>query len=66
MPNQWRPISEVMDRDELNAKPCTPPEVADEREHFYLCHCGQAVDMRRLGDVLHHEQADHDPLPTDS
>jgi hypothetical protein len=51
-------------REELNK--CLPvyslPE--DEAEQFYLCpSCGQAVDMRRLGDVLHHEEPGHEPLP---
>lgn len=51
-------------REELNAVTAKYPEVAGEREHFYLCeHCGQAVDRRRLGDVLYHEAADHQPLP---
>jgi hypothetical protein len=37
---------------------------ADERQNFYVCpQCGQAVDKRDLGQVLHHEQAGHDPLP---
>ena len=40
---------------------------ADEAENFYLCpHCAQAVDMRDLGEVLHHETPDHSPLPTES
>jgi hypothetical protein len=34
-----------------------------ETEHFFVCgHCGEAVDMRRLGDVLHYEEPDHEPL----
>jgi hypothetical protein len=37
---------------------------ADEAGHFYLCpRCGQAVDERDLGQVLHHEEPDHAPLP---
>ena len=41
-------------------------EPADEREHFYTCaHCDQSVDMRDLYAVLHHEQAEHDPLPVE-
>lgn len=33
-------------------------------EHFYVCEaCGQAVDMRKLGDVFHHEEPEHEPLP---
>jgi len=53
-----------IDRELLNAcegKPLTP--VLDELEHFYVCnHCGQAVDMRLLGDVLHHDEPRHQPL----
>lgn len=52
-------------REELNALKSARVggEPADEGEHFYLCaHCGQAVDMRKLGDVFHHEGPDHEPL----
>ena len=53
-----------MTRDELNALHCSAPTVADEAKHFYACeHCGQAVDARRLGDVVHHVRPHHDPLP---
>lgn len=42
-----------------------PVEVADERDHFYVCQaCGQAVDKRELGQVLHHEDPGHEPIPT--
>lgn len=42
-------------------------EVTDEREHFYTCDdCGQAVDMRDLGQVIHHEEPGHDPLALDA
>lgn len=34
---------------------------ADEAEHFFVCEaCGQAVDMRDLGEVFRHEEADHE------
>jgi hypothetical protein len=37
----------------------------EEKEHFYVCaSCGQAVDMRDLGQVFHHEEPGHKPLPT--
>lgn len=37
----------------------------NEADHFYQCpSCGQAVDMRKLGDVLHHEEPGHKPLGT--
>ena len=36
----------------------------NEREHFYQCkRCGQAVDMRDLGQVMYHEMPNHDRLP---
>lgn len=39
----------------------------DESEHFYVCaSCGQSVDMRDLGQVFHHEEADHKPISMDS
>ncbi len=37
---------------------------ADERERLYNCAvCGQAVDMRDLAAVIHHEAPEHEPLP---
>jgi hypothetical protein len=49
-------------RDELNAVDTHAPEVAEEA-HFYTCaKCGQKVDMRKLGDMFHHEAAFHLPL----
>jgi hypothetical protein len=37
----------------------------EESEHFYICKaCGQAVDMRDLYAVFHHEAEGHEPLPT--
>jgi len=36
------------------------PVEAEEHEHFYVCsECGQNVDMRDLGQVLHHEDSGH-------
>jgi hypothetical protein len=36
-----------------------------EEQNYYVCQsCGQAVDMRLLGDVLYHDQEDHKPLRT--
>lgn len=53
-----------LSREELNALPCAYPDLGDEVAHFYVCKaCGQAIDVRRLGDVLHHEAEDHAPLP---
>ena len=55
------------DREELNAIISERLGVpVDEAQHFYVCKaCGQAVDKRKLGDVFHHEEADHEPIPTD-
>lgn len=55
----------MTDRDDLNRIPGKRKggEPHDEAEHFYRCKaCGEAVDMRRLGDVLHHEEPGHEPL----
>lgn len=39
-------------------------EPLDETEHFYVCqHCGQAVDMRELANVLYHDEPGHTPKP---
>lgn len=39
------------------------PQPLSEVDHFYVCRaCGQAVDMRDLGAVLHHEDDGHAPL----
>lgn len=54
-----------MTLDELNALRASTEARGHECEHFYLCPaCGQAVDCRRLGDVLHHDQPRHSRLPT--
>lgn len=50
--------------EELNRLPVDAPLLDDEAEHFLICPgCGQAVDCRRLGDVLHHDEPDHGPIP---
>jgi bifunctional non-homologous end joining protein LigD len=47
----------------LNRKPFITT-IDDEAQHVYRCDaCGQDVDRRRLGDVLHHEEPDHQPIP---
>jgi hypothetical protein len=39
----------------------------NEADHFFVCKaCGQAVDMRDLGQVFHHEEDDHKPLELES
>lgn len=54
-----------IDRERLNTLPCDAPEGDDEAEHFIICpSCGQAYDCRRLGDVLHHDEPGHEPLPS--
>jgi bifunctional non-homologous end joining protein LigD len=51
------------DRERLNALEVTAPATADEAEHFEICpSCGEAIDCRLLGDVLHHEEEGHAPL----
>ena len=40
----------------------TAPMVA-EQDHFHRCPiCGETVDRRKLGDVIHHEAPRHGPL----
>lgn len=53
-------------RDYLNRLPSMSLDgiPADERVHFIRCEaCGQYMDCRRLGDVLHHEDEGHEPIP---
>lgn len=39
-------------------------EPENEADNFYICEiCGQAVDMRHLEQVLHHEKEGHEPIP---
>jgi hypothetical protein len=46
---------------------CVNRETTNEADHFYKCPaCGQAVDMRDLGQVFHHEDAGHEPLALDA
>lgn len=43
------------------------PPAQSEADHFYVCEqCGQAVDMRDLAPVLHHEREGHEPLEMQS
>jgi hypothetical protein len=58
-------VSEQMRRDLNRCRgQAIGPAIADEREHFYSCPlCRQSVDRRMLGDVLYHEQIDHEPIP---
>jgi hypothetical protein len=56
----------IANRDKLkNVRGKSRSPVPSERSHFYPCEvCGQAVDKRDLFAVLHHEQPEHEPLPT--
>jgi len=59
----------LMEREKLNALKSqrVDGDPANEADHFYVCkQCGQAVDMRRLGDVFYHEEPGHEPLPANS
>lgn len=50
-------------RAQLNAFKCSGPAVDNEAEHFFVCaQCGQAVDMRKLGDVFAHEDPHSEPI----
>jgi hypothetical protein len=36
----------------------------NEAEHYLVCPtCGQAFDLRKLGDVFHHHKPEHEPRP---
>jgi hypothetical protein len=40
-------------------------ELEDEREHVTECPtCGQLIDLRDFGQVLHHHDRDHRPIPS--
>jgi hypothetical protein len=63
------PDCDYSNREDLNAlrseRMAGEPE--DESVHFYVCKaCGQAVGKRNLGDVFHHEEKGHEPIPSDS
>ena len=54
------------ERQKLNALRSIYSVPDNEEEHFYTCQiCGQRVDMRRLGDVLHHEDPQHHASPVE-
>jgi hypothetical protein len=56
--------SRGLTREEANAYRVSGLIFANDADYFYVCElCGQAVDHRRLGDVLYHEEPDHTPLP---
>jgi hypothetical protein len=53
----------VEEREALNLARCIAPRTNNESSHFIVCPtCGQAFDMRRLGDVFYHDEPDHDPM----
>lgn len=52
-------------RQRLNETPVTAPDLQDEFDHFFSCDgCGQNVDRRELGDLLHHQEPGHLPIPS--
>jgi len=58
-----------VDRGDLNALPSkrVGGEPEDERHHFMECPtCGQWFDCRKLGDVFHHDEPEHERIPADS
>lgn len=51
-----------MERDMTSTR--LSPPATSEADHFFVCHCGEAVDMREIEQVVHHETASHTPTPT--
>jgi hypothetical protein len=53
------------EREKLNQLTASREDpVNTEADHFEVCPtCGQAFDCRRLGDVFHHDEPGHAPLP---
>lgn len=54
-----------LDRERLNMLASSAEdEAVTHMAHYETCRdCGQSIDLRRLGDVLHHDEPKHDPLP---
>lgn len=54
-----------LEHERLNRLRATAESFADdEMRQFEACPtCGQTIDLRRLGDVLYHDEPDHAPLP---
>ena len=54
---------EALTREALNASNVVAPDLPEEHHHLYRCRtCGEVVDRRNLGYVLHHEEPGHEPL----
>lgn len=54
---------DTAEREELNLCPIQGPGGEREEDHFIICpECHQAIDCRRLGDVLWHDEPGHAPL----
>jgi hypothetical protein len=61
----------TLTRDQMNRYPSArglgpdlEPEPEDQTIHYFTCKaCGQAVDKRKVGDLFHHEEPGHDPIP---
>lgn len=48
----------------IKGKQIGGPPIRSEADHFHVCpDCGQAFDKRDLGELMHHMQPDHEPLP---
>lgn len=54
-----------LDRERLNMFASSGEDGSDDdMRHFDECpSCGQSIDLRRLGDVMYHDEPDHAPLP---
>lgn len=58
-------MTTAFERAFLNECPSSGPDHDEESLHYMQCReCGQAFDMRRLGEVCHHEVPGHERIPT--
>ena len=49
----------------IRGRPIDTKSKGNIREHYEICPaCGQAIDLRELGEVLDHERDGHKPLTT--
>lgn len=61
--NRFSPLRRVIGMAKAITGRIVGPEPKQETGHFYTCPtCSQMVDMRRLGEVLHHEVPCHHPI----
>jgi hypothetical protein len=54
------------ERDRLNGTETAPTGPPPSSHRFKCEACGQIVDMRRLGDMMHHAEDGHEPIPPDA